>query len=143
MTPLPDQVPGEHPDRFAPEALVLSGRRQVDVDPGVAVHRVLLLVELDRPDHLAVDLDHQGPLVPTKSSISPGSSGPHLDATAGSFRIGRRRDASSGVADRRVTRGPVRITLERYDRSTRCARFGPSVAVQAATAPSSKGGGNR
>jgi hypothetical protein len=63
VTALLDQVPGEDTDRLAPETLPVPRRRQVQVDAGAAVHRVLDLAVLHGPDDLVVDLDHERLLV--------------------------------------------------------------------------------
>src|SRR6266581_646755 len=59
MTALVEQEPGEQPDSLAARALALETAAEVDVDPGMPVHRVVLLVVLDAPGDLAVDLQHQ------------------------------------------------------------------------------------
>src|SRR5712692_418759 len=59
MTALAEQEPGEEPDSLASRALSLETAAEVDVDPGMPVHRVVLLVVLDAPGDLPVDLCHQ------------------------------------------------------------------------------------
>ena len=59
MASIGDQVLGENADRLGADALVVSRRRQEDVDARVAIHRIVLLAVLDRSDRVAVDLDDE------------------------------------------------------------------------------------
>ena len=63
VTALLDQVPREDPHRLAPQSLAVPRRRQVQVDVGAAVHRIVHLAVLHRADHLAVGLDHERVLI--------------------------------------------------------------------------------
>src|SRR5258708_11161295 len=58
MAALVEQVPGQQPDGLAARAPSLVAAAEVDVDPSVPVHRVVLLVVLDPPGDLPVDLYH-------------------------------------------------------------------------------------
>src|SRR6266568_7928831 len=59
MTALTEQVPGQQRNSLAARALALETAAEVNVDPGVPVHRVILLVVLDPPGDLPADLHHQ------------------------------------------------------------------------------------
>jgi hypothetical protein len=56
-----DEVAGQRTDRVAAQTLARLGRIEVDIDPGVPVHGVVLLIPLDRANHPAVVLDREGP----------------------------------------------------------------------------------
>src|SRR6266496_4033216 len=51
-----EQEPGEQPDSLPAQTPALEPGGQVNVDPGVPVHRVVLLVVLDAAGDLPVDL---------------------------------------------------------------------------------------
>ena len=53
------QEPGEQADGLGADAAALVGGAEEDVDARVPVHRVFLLVVLDAPGDVAVDLDHE------------------------------------------------------------------------------------
>jgi methylmalonyl-CoA/ethylmalonyl-CoA epimerase len=59
VAPLLEQEPGQQPDRLGPGAPALETAAEVDVDPRLPVHRIVLLVVLDAPGDLPVDLHHQ------------------------------------------------------------------------------------
>jgi catechol 2,3-dioxygenase-like lactoylglutathione lyase family enzyme len=54
-----EQEPGQQPDRLGPGAPALEAAAEVDVDPRLPVHRVVLLVVLDSPGDLPADLHHE------------------------------------------------------------------------------------
>src|SRR5258708_29070328 len=59
MTALLEQVPGQQRNSLAACALALETAAEINVDPSVPVHRVVLLVVLDPPGDLPADLHHQ------------------------------------------------------------------------------------
>src|SRR5258708_4254822 len=59
MTALVEQVPGQQRNSLAACALALETAAEINVDPSVPVHRVVLLVVLDPPGDLPTDLHHQ------------------------------------------------------------------------------------
>jgi hypothetical protein len=59
MIALLEQEPGQQPDRLGPGALALEPAAEVNVDPRVPVHRLVLLLVLDAPGDLPVDLYDQ------------------------------------------------------------------------------------
>jgi uncharacterized protein (UPF0147 family) len=59
MTALIEQVPDQQRNSLTACALALETATEVNVDPSVPVHRVILLVILDPPGNLPVDLHHQ------------------------------------------------------------------------------------
>src|SRR5580704_13795441 len=59
MTALLEQEPSQQTDRLGPGALALEPFAEVDVVPRVPVHRLILLLVLDAPGDLPVDLHHQ------------------------------------------------------------------------------------
>jgi hypothetical protein len=56
-----DEVAGQRTDRVASQTLARLGRIEVDIDSGVPVHRVVLLIPLDRANDPAVVLDRERP----------------------------------------------------------------------------------
>jgi len=59
MTALTEQIPGQQRNSLAACALALETAAEINVDPSVPVHRVVLLVVLDPPGDLTMDLHHQ------------------------------------------------------------------------------------
>ncbi len=59
MATLLKQVPGQQRYSLAARTPALETAAKVNVDPGVRVHRVSLLVILDAPGNVPADLHHQ------------------------------------------------------------------------------------
>jgi hypothetical protein len=59
VTALLEQVPGQQRDGLPARAPALETAPQVDVDPGMPVHRVVLLVIGDAPGDLPGGLHYQ------------------------------------------------------------------------------------
>src|SRR6266536_1670428 len=112
MTALVEQEPGEQPDSLAARALALETAAEVDVDPGMPVHRVVLLVVLYAPGDLAVDLHHQKHRRPASTGLTPAWAFPPSVATAAPFRHGRRRlTASTTLTASGTAKGRMRIDI--------------------------------
>ena len=105
--------PASSADGLGPGAPALEAAAEVDVDPGMPVHRVVLLVVLDAPatcppTSTTSSTDESSPR--SSSSItSTGSGSPHQRATDGSARIARSFGASPGRPGRSLTRQPVSV----------------------------------
>src|SRR5918997_2206734 len=59
-----EEIAGEHPNRFCAQALPMAGCTEIDVHASVAIHRVVLLVALDRSYDLPPYLDDEGVVSP-------------------------------------------------------------------------------
>src|SRR5258706_8762201 len=59
MTALLEQVPSQRRNSLPAGALALETAAEINVDPSVPVHRVVLLVVLDPTGDLPIDLHHQ------------------------------------------------------------------------------------
>ena len=109
VTALLDQVPREDPHRLAPQSLAVPRRRQVQVDAGAAVHRIIHLAELHGADHLAVGLDHERVLVGDELvhlSVLEDTPSP-LDLRLAADRGEARRVGSGGVPEDETRAGEL------------------------------------
>ena len=83
-----EQVTGQGADRIGAQALPVTLGSEENVDARMAVHRVVFLTELDRPDDLTVDLDREHLVVAIHQLVDVGS----VEGTPTPGHLGLRQD---------------------------------------------------